>query len=279
VHSQRPLRILRVAGHGPGEDLGPVCAPEDRRQVARALVREVAARGGGVLVAEHLSAEAGWAALTSGHVIQSEASPAVVPGPDGWHGLLARRPRIRKELARQRRRLAAFGDMRFRLGGTRAEQLPHDLDTLFSLHRAVLGDGSRFLAHEGFHREFAETARTRGWLRMWFLELDGRPLAAWYGFRYAGVEFDYQGGRDPAWDRFSVGTLVIAHAMRMAFEDGIGEYRLLRGAESYKQRFATHDRGLETLVIGRGPVGGVAAAAAAVAPDRMTAAAKRRLTV
>jgi dTDP-4-amino-4,6-dideoxygalactose transaminase len=277
VHSERPLRILRVAGHGPGEDLGPACAPEDRRQVARALVRELAGMRGGLLVAEHVSAEAGWAALTHGHVVRSEASPAVVPGPDGWHGLLASRTHIRKEIARQQRRLAALGDLRYRLGGASAEELQRDLGTLFALHGAVFGDDSRFLAHERFHREFAEIARTRGWLRMWFLELDERPIAAWYGFRYAGVECDYQGGRDPAWERFSVGTVLISHAMRAAFDDGIGEYRLLRGSESYKRRFATHDRGLETLVIGRGPVGGVAAAAAAVVPERMATAAKRRL--
>jgi CelD/BcsL family acetyltransferase involved in cellulose biosynthesis len=112
---------------------------------------------------------------------------------------------------------------------------------------------------------------------MWFLEADGAPVGAWYGFRYAGVEFDYQGGRDRDWDRFSVGTALIAHAMHAAFDDGIAEYRLLRGAEPYKQRFATHDRGLETVVVGGGPVGGAAAAATAVLPERVAAAAKRRL--
>src|SRR3954451_10696262 len=52
VHTERPLRILRVAGHGPGEELGPVCASEDRPQVARALVRALAGMGGAMLIAE-----------------------------------------------------------------------------------------------------------------------------------------------------------------------------------------------------------------------------------
>jgi CelD/BcsL family acetyltransferase involved in cellulose biosynthesis len=272
VHAERPLRILRVAGHGPGEDLGPVCAPEDRRQVARGLVD---ALRGDVLVAEHVSAEAGWAALMHGHAVRSEASPAVMPTPGGWDGFLsARSRRLRKEIGRLERRLESAGDVRFRQGPVDLEQ---DLDLVFSLHRAVFGDNSSFLRHAPFHREFAALAHRRGWLRMWFLEVDGRPIAAWYGFRYAGVEFDYQGGRDPAWDSYSVGTLVIAHALRCALDDRVEEYRLLRGAEQYKQRFATHDRGVETLVIGRGPVGGVAAAAAAVLPERVASAAKRRL--
>jgi CelD/BcsL family acetyltransferase involved in cellulose biosynthesis len=65
--------------------------------------------------------------------------------------------------------------------------------------------------------------------------------------------------------------------MRSALEDGVDEYRLLRGAEHYKQRFATHDRGLQTLVIGNGAVSTLAAAAAAVLPDRIASLAKRRL--
>jgi perosamine synthetase len=273
VHSERPLRILRIAGRGPGEDLGPVCAPEDRRQVARALVHGLASIGGGVLVAEQLSAEAGWAALTGGHAVRTDASPALLPGPDGWDGFLAARGRkLRKQLRRIDRRIADHGDLRYRLGGV------PDLDTLFSLHEAVFGSDSRFLEHAGFHRDFAEVARARGWLRMWLLELDGRPLAAWYGFRYAGIEFDYQGGRDPDWERYSVGTALLAHAIRAALDDGVEEYRLLRGAEAYKQRFATHDRGVQTLVIGRGALGGAAAVAASVLPERMASVAKRRLT-
>jgi dTDP-4-amino-4,6-dideoxygalactose transaminase/CelD/BcsL family acetyltransferase involved in cellulose biosynthesis len=275
VHAERPLRILRVAGHGPGEDLGPVCAPEDRRSVAQALVRALAEMGGGVLVAEHLPAEAGWGALTGGHKVRGEPSPTVIPDSGGWDAFIARRGRhLRKELGRSSRRLQALGDVSYRLGG---DDLRRDLDVLFELHEAVFGDDSRFLVHSRFHRELAELADARGWLRMWFLELDGQPLAAWYGFRYAGIEFDYQGGRDPAWDRYSVGTVLLAHAMRAAFDDHVDEYRLLRGDESYKQRFATHDRGVETLVIGRGPLGGAAATAAAVLGDRVTPAAKRYL--
>jgi CelD/BcsL family acetyltransferase involved in cellulose biosynthesis len=278
VHSERPLRILRLAGHGPGEELGPVCCPEDRPQVARALLRTLAGLGGGILVAEQLPAEAGWGALTGGHALRSEPSPAVTPHAAGWDGYLAGcSRRMRKELRRQQRRIETLNGVHYRSGGGSAEELQRDLDTLFSLHDAVFGDDSRFLGHADFHREFAEIARQRRWLRMWFLEIDGCAVAAWYGFRYAGVELDYQGGRDPAWEGFSVGTAIIAHAMRSALEEGVDEYRLLRGAERYKQRFATHDRGLETLVIGNGAIAGLAAAAAAALPDRVASAAKRRL--
>src|SRR3954465_9481585 len=34
-----PVRMLRFIGHGPADQLGPVCAAEDRRSVADALKR------------------------------------------------------------------------------------------------------------------------------------------------------------------------------------------------------------------------------------------------
>lgn len=57
---------------------------------------------------------------------------------------------------------------------------------------------------------------SRGWLRLWLLDVDGGPRAACYGFRFGGVECFYQSGRDPAWDSSSVGFLVLLHAVRAA---------------------------------------------------------------
>ena len=92
-----------------------------------------------------------------------------------------------------------------------------------------------------------------GWLRFWLAEVDGKPIAALYGFRYTGSELYYQSGRDPAWDRYAVGFVLLTHAVRAALEEGSSEYRLLRGGEAYKQRFADFDPGLVTSVLGRGP--------------------------
>jgi len=74
-------------------------------------------------------------------------------------------------------------------------------------------------------------------------------------YRFAGVEYSYQVTRDRAWDRYSVGSVVRNHAIRAALEDGMREFRFLRGGESYKARYATGDRGLETVGLARGPIG------------------------
>src|SRR5947207_293111 len=77
-------------------------------------------------------------------------------------------------------------------------------------------------------------------------------VAAWYGVRFGGAESYYQSGRDPDWERSSVGLVLLAHTMEQAMNDGMGEYRLLRGGETYKDRFATGDPGVETVAVGRG---------------------------
>ena len=46
--------------------------------------------------------------------------------------------------------------------------------------------------------------------------------------------------------------MLLAHAVREALTDGMGEYRLLRGGAAYKERFATSDPGLETFGLPRG---------------------------
>jgi CelD/BcsL family acetyltransferase involved in cellulose biosynthesis len=142
---------------------------------------------------------------------------------------------------------------RFRLADDPA-RLEADLDTLFALHEARWGVGSTDFAgrDRAFQRAFARRAFERGWLRLRFLEADGAPVAADYALRFAGREAGYQGGRDPAWTSSGVGFVILAHAMREALADGVREYRLLRGGQEFKYRFASEDPAVETVAV---PVG------------------------
>ena len=74
-----------------------------------------------------------------------------------------------------------------------------------------------------------------------------------------------------------MGFVLMNHTIRAAIEDGMREYRLLRGDEGYKSRFATRDRPLETRAVGRGPLGrpAVAAAARGVASPKVRERVKR----
>lgn len=253
VWANRPLRVLRFLGHGPGDELGPIADTGHRLAVARALPGALTQFDWDLILAEQLPADQGWSTPLAGRRILREASPVLRFGDGGWEGFLRTRSRnFREQLGRRERKLAREHRVRYRLADG-ARNLERDLDTLFRLHRARwAGRYSAFLADEPFHRSFAATASERGWLRLWFLEVDGEPVAAVYGFRLADTECYYQAGRDRRWDHYRVGFVLLAHAIREAADDGMVEYRLLRGDEQYKHRFGTHDPGLETIGVSSG---------------------------
>ena len=261
--SARRVRIARFLGHGPADELGPVCAPADRGAAARALAEAAVRSRIGTLFAELLPGRYPWSAELDGKVVRREASPTV--SLDGWEPYLAgRSANFRQQVRGRERRLARAHAVAFRLADD-PSRLDDDLALLFGLHAARWGADSPFLRWREFHVEFARVALERGWLRLWFLELDGRAAAAWYGFRFGRVESYYQAGRDLAHGDASVGFVLLAHTIREAAGDGMREYRFLRGGEPFKRRFADADPGLETVVVTRGVRGWLAGAAAAAA--------------
>ena len=259
-----PLRILRFVGHGPADQLGPVCAPADRALAASAL-REVAA--GRVLLAERMAGEDGLAPLLGGHPVRHEASPLVpldAPTWDDW--LAARSSNLRQQARRRERKLARDHGLRFRLTED-PSALGADLEILFALHEARWQGASSAFAGplRAFHQDFAASAFERGWVRLWIAVVAGAPAAAWYGLRFGEREWYYQAGRDPSWDREAVGFALLVHTMRDALESGSRDYRFGLGDEPYKARFATADPGLDTVVTGRAPVPWLASRAATLA--------------
>jgi CelD/BcsL family acetyltransferase involved in cellulose biosynthesis len=271
VTGRPPLRVARFLGHGPADEQGPVGAPEETQTAFEALLE---VRDWDVLLAERLPPGHG----LRGRVLRRESSPVIATPPGGWEEYLAGRSRnLRSQLGRKRRQLEGDHGLSFRLAD-QPERLEADMATLVRLHRARWaeeGSDAFSEARAAFHRDFAGVALERGWLRLWLAEADGEPVAAWYGFRFGGAESYYQSGRDPDWERSSVGLVLLAHTMEQAMNDGMREYRLLRGGESYKDRFATDDPGVETVAVGRG-VGRVAALGGAAAA-RLPGPLRRRL--
>jgi CelD/BcsL family acetyltransferase involved in cellulose biosynthesis len=218
--------------------------------------------GWDVFVGEEMPAQERWSTLLGGRVMRREGSPLLdIARAGSWEDFLGTlSSKTRKNMRYHERRLEREHGLRFRLADD-PERLQADLDTLFRLHRSRWAGESVFTGRaEPFHRDFAAAALERGWLQLWFLELDGEPVAASHNFRFAGAECDYQGGRDPDWERYSVGFVLLTMLLRRAFEDGLREYRMLRGGEQWKYRFASSDPGLETIGLARGPLGEVALA-------------------
>jgi CelD/BcsL family acetyltransferase involved in cellulose biosynthesis len=260
--SIRGPTVLRFIGHGVADYVGPVCAPEDRPSVAQALRRCLDERvwRWNFLFAGPLPTEQGWSRLLTVRPRFRQSNPMLATRGRTWNEYLSSRsPNLRQQVRRFPRRLATCGGVRFRLTQSRAG-LDADLDTLVRLHGLRWGGRSSSFAgaRRSMHRDFAHAALHRGWLRLWTLEVGGTPVAAWYGFRFGNADWYYQAGRDPAWDRFAVGFVLLAKTIEAAFADQIPQYLFLRGIDSYKFRFAETDNGLESFRFARGPVERVA---------------------
>ena len=265
VRSRRgPLRVLRFLGHGMSDQLGPICAPEDLAAAVGALRDALAGPAGpwDMLLAEQLPGEPGVEAMLGATVVKREASPFLITEGLDWEGLLASRSRnFRQQVGKWERRVDREFELEYRLT-TDPERLDADLDTFFALHTARWEDASAWAsgAGERFNREVAHAALARDWLRLWLVYLDGRAVAGWYSFQYADALWAYQTARDPDYEEQRVGTLALIQSVRTSLDAGVAEYKLLRGDQGYKTRFAPSDHGLTTAVLARGPAGRAALA-------------------
>jgi CelD/BcsL family acetyltransferase involved in cellulose biosynthesis len=259
--SVRPLRILRLIGHGHGDRLGPICRSADAKTAERALGLALGVEPYDIFVGDWVAGDRDWAGVLGGRVVRSTGYP-ILRCPEGsWDEVLATQSqRFRKSWRQRRNRLERDRDVRYRYADSAT--LERDLDAVFRLHRARFGEHAcNFCGdHEAFQREFAALALERDWLRLLLLEVDGVPVGCKYGFFFQNAYFAYQSGRDPAWERESVGFLLEVESIRRTLEEG-ADYRFLGGEEHHKYRYPTEDPRLETVVAPASQRGRVGAAA------------------
>ena len=122
------------------------------------------------------------------------------------------------------------------------DQLEHALSVLIALHQRRwkhLGwpgcfASERFLA---FHREVALRLLAFDALRMSWLEIDGRAVAAEYHLAGDGIVYAYQSGIAPDALDYQPGHLSHLATIRRAIERGDRAFDFLRGDEPYKSHW------------------------------------------
>ena len=128
---------------------------------------------------------------------------------------------------------------------------PDDIDDameiLFKLHQKKWME----VKHKGnfarnairvFHKKIAETFLNVDMLRLYFLRVQGKDVAALYTFKYNNTLFYYQGGWDPEWSKDRVGSILTNLVIEDAINNGYSEYDFLRGTEDYKTRLTDKKR-------------------------------------
>lgn len=159
----------------------------------------------------------------------------------------------RHELKRKLRRLdRELPGTRVRSHGS-VEGVEEAMAAFLTLHRRSKPGKTRFMDErmEAFFRAVARALMERGWLRLWFLELEGEPLAACLTYEYGGSVGLYNSGFDPTRAVLSPGIVLLCHVIRDAIERGFRRFDFLRGEEPYKYGFGPTPEDLFNVVVAR----------------------------
>lgn len=243
VNVTSPWRALRPMGCGPSDYLQPLARPEHEESVARSVAEFLRGEAEGRLVDVQQLRES----VPLAHAMASErrtfvqAACLVLDLPATYEEYLKT---LGKSLRYDVKRLEKppFAEGRARIETVDEGSAAEAVDFFFDAHKkrwSKRGLPGAFLGRKirDFHHEWAVTAARYGWLRMSLLELEGRRIGAIYAMRFGSACYFYQSGFDPAQSAISPGSLLVAHTIRRAIEEGLATFDFLRGDEPYKRRW------------------------------------------
>jgi CelD/BcsL family acetyltransferase involved in cellulose biosynthesis len=135
-----------------------------------------------------------------------------------------------------------------------AGNVGHFLDAIFELHLRRWktrggSDGFSGTEIQAFHHTAAARLFSRGWLRLYLLEVDSQPVAGIYGIEYGDTFSFYQSGFDPASDRYSVGMVLMLETIKDAISHNMTVYDFLHGTEEYKFKWTQAVRKTQSLLV------------------------------
>ncbi|HUY90590.1 MAG TPA: GNAT family N-acetyltransferase [Pirellulales bacterium] len=169
--------------------------------------------------------------------------------PGDWKSYTSRLSKSRRGGVRTvEKRYFETGRARVRSAECAAE-VERGLAILHDLHqrrRKSLGDSGCFASPRfaGFLAEVARRFHALGRLRLQWIELDGRPVAAEFDLSSSAAVYHYQSGIDPDAMPDKPGWLMQISALKKAIEEGFQAFDFLRGDEPYKSWWRAERRPL-----------------------------------
>jgi CelD/BcsL family acetyltransferase involved in cellulose biosynthesis len=238
--------ILRfVGGIDLTDYLGPICRPEDRREVATELVAWLRSTDGwdefdahnmpvpfnfGEALVEHVDL------LGLDYRLEQEETAALLVLPATYDEYLASLDsKERHELKRKRRRIGReHPDAKIRT--STPETLEEDLKTFVDMHRGAEGMKGHFMKPEiaTFFLRVARAFMPLGWLRLDFLEIGDTAVASCFGFEIEKKMYLYNSAFEMEARRLSPGLILVSQQIEEAIERGFEVFDFLRGPERYK---------------------------------------------
>ena len=172
-----------------------------------------------------------------------------LPGTwDDYLALLSKKDR--HELRRKLRRLESSTNWRWYCV-SEPEEVAGRLGDFITLMRLSRQDKDEYMTpeRERFFYGISERMAQLGFLRLYFMEIDGQTVATSLCFDYASSRLLYNSGYDPDYSYYSVGLLLNALCLREAIGQGIGYFDFLRGPEAYKHHLGGQQRNLYYMVL------------------------------
>ena len=191
----------------------------------------------------------GWQAT----VQQQDVCP-VISLPASWDDYLdSLDKKQRHEIRRKMRKIEREVETRWYVLDS-VEGLAEAVDRFIQLHQKSAQDKEDFWSDDliRFFKSVAVEIAQAGWLKLYFIEVNGVEAAAMLCFDYNNEFLLYNSGYDP--DQFaslSPGNVLTAYTIQDAIRLGRARYDFLRGDEVYKFRFGAQAEPVYDLSIMR----------------------------
>ncbi len=186
-------------------------------------------------------------------VQQQDVCP-VITLPGSWDDYLAGvNKKQRHEIRRKLRKIEREAETEWYAVEAEAD-VPAAMATFIDLHQKSTGDKEEFWSDDliAFFNALAVEMAQAGWLKLYFIRVNGIDAAAMLCFDFNNEFLLYNSGYDPAqFAELSPGNVLVSYTIQHAISLGRARYDFLRGDEVYKFRFGAQAEPVLNLSISR----------------------------
>ncbi len=222
-----------LAAPGREDEVAQALLEHLERDDCRAVDLRGLAEGSPTLASLPAAARArGWAVRA-----EQEAVCPTVALPATWEAYLDGLGGKQRHEVRRKLRNLAEGGARVSLTVERdPDPVVAGVSHLLAMMRDSRRDKAGFLTEprQAFFLALGRNLASRGWARLYLLQLDGKTVAAILGFDTGDTLFLYNSGYDPDYRDLAVGLASKVYCLRSCIEERKRAVNFLRGEEAYK---------------------------------------------
>lgn len=179
------------------------------------------------------------------YLLRKGQSSPYIPMNSDWDTFLkSTSVRFRKQLRNKINKINSAGQMGCEVWHDVRVDGKHLIDAISVSSRSWKHREGTSMNSTPERRKFFEllsgVASRNGWLRIWLLNLDGKPIAVEYHLEYKRRTNAMRGDFDEAYDNLSPGSILEAHIIEHCFNKGLLEYNFCGLDYRYKMRWTSH---------------------------------------